>query len=165
MIVGIDPGKEGAFVLMNGSGYIESYRLMPLKADERVDYLEVKCIIHSFQMKSKINRVFLERAMPMAMGAKHAFNYGRDFAAIEIALLDMQMPVEYVEPSKWVKNICEGIDKNLRPKARSEIAIQRIMPSEVKKIPVSPKAKRMHEGVMEAALIAEYGRRVMMMHS
>ncbi len=78
---------------------------------------------------------------------------------LEICLIECQLPVVYVEPSKWPKTICEGIDKDLKPKVRSALAVKRLFPSQITKIPVSPKAKKMHEGVVDALLIAEFGRR------
>lgn len=165
MIVGIDPGKEGAIVALSLEGKIKQHWLLPKDEAGVIDYLQLKKIFEEIACKISGGRIYLERAMPMAMGAKHAFTYGREFSMIEIAILETKLPVVYVEPSKWPKVVCEGIDKDLKPKVRSIMAAKRLFPSEVGKIPVSPRSKVMHEGVVDALLIAEFGRRQGMLSS
>lgn len=150
-IMGVDPGKEGAFVILSGEEM--AFAVMPLKEKE-VDFTEVLELLRSF----KPDHVYLERAMPMAMGSKHAFNYGRDFAKLELAIKLLHLPVTYIEPAKWMKLMLQGIDLNLKPKARSRIAVERLFPAVVEQIPRNKNGK-LHEGVIDALLIAEFGRR------
>jgi hypothetical protein len=157
MILGIDPGKEGAFVLLSQDGKLIDFEIMPLGPDGQPDYMQIKICIRSFFHRT--TAAYLERAMPMAMGAGGAFTYGMGFAAIKIALREVGMPYTMIEPSKWTKEIFQGIDSNLKPKAQGLIAIDRLFPEEKEKIPVSPRAKNLHGGVIDALLIAEYGRR------
>lgn len=152
-VIGVDPGLTGAIVHYSGDTF--KHWLMPIDDERRVDYDELVKIFKSIS-KSK-GHVFLERAMPMAMGAKHAFNYGRDFKAIEIAIQTTGLPVTYVEPNKWCKVIHQGVDKRLKPKAKSMVAIKRLLPKLYEDVPKSPKAQNPHEGVVDALLIAKYG--------
>lgn len=149
-VLGIDPGLTGAFVKFDGKDF--GFELMPLTPERRVDFDQVWEILTGFK-----GHVFVERAMPMAMGAKHAFNYGKDFAAIEIAIQLCELPATYVEPSKWTKEIFQGINSDLKPKAKSLVALKRLLPKLVSQIPTTPKSKKMHEGVVDALLIAYYG--------
>lgn len=158
MILGIDPGISGAFVWISDDGKIMEFMTMPLGPDGQPSYQELK--IKLYCPRPEKTSVFLERAMPMAMGSKHAFTYGMGFAAIVIALQENNYSFTMVEPRKWTKEIFQGIDSNLKPKAQALIAVDRLFPKEKEKIPVSPKAKKMHEGVVDALLIAEYGRRL-----
>jgi hypothetical protein len=154
--VGIDPGQQGAIVELFGDGCLSRFWPMPIDTDTKdVNFKQLKSILSLFERV----HVYLERAMPMAMGSKHAFNYGRGFAAIEIALYQSGLAYTLVEPRKWQKEIFQGIDQDLKPKAQALIAVKRLFPNEIDKIPVSPKAKKMHEGVVDALLIAEWGRR------
>ncbi len=102
--------------------------------------------------------VFLERAIPMAMGAKHAFNYGRNFMVLELAVKHSRIPCTYVEPSKWTKVVHEGISADLKPKAKSAIAIKRLLPN--LELPTTRTGK-LDEGVVDAVLIALYGARIL----
>jgi len=155
----IDPGNKGAICLASAiNGKIEkvSFQEMPL-SEEGINYFKVKELIGLLAPE----HIFLERALPMAMGAKHAFNYGRGFAALEIAISEAGKPVTYVEPSKWHKAILDGIDTRLKPKERSLIGVKRLFPRIWITIPATPKSKRPHDGMVDALLIAEYGRRKM----
>jgi hypothetical protein len=155
MIIGIDPGQQGYFAKLWHDGSAD-FSPMPLKGDESkdIDFETVKGIL---SVPGKV-QVILERAMPMAMGSKHAFNYGRGFAAIEIAIKESGHPVLYVEPAKWMKELFDGIDSRLRPKAQALIAAERLLPSLFEKLP-RKKTGKPHEGAVDALLIAEYGRR------
>lgn len=152
-ILGIDPGNKGAFVLLNGEKV--DYFAMPLEP-EGVSFLKVLSIIKGVSP----GHVFLERAMPFAMGTKSAFTYGRGFAALEIAIKLSKSKVTYVEPSKWTKALFAGIDTRLKPKERGRIALERLFPHLLKKLPTDTKGF-VHEGVQDALLIAEYGRRLL----
>lgn len=153
-ILAIDPGQNGAFVLFDGEKF--DFRLMPILVNKDIDFEGVQKILMSPGVDKA--HVFLERAMPMAQGARHAFNYGRGFAALEIAIKLANLPVTYVEPAKWSKIMHEGISADLKPKAKSIIAVQRLFPQFIEKIPKT-KTLKYHEGVIDALLIAGYGLR------
>lgn len=159
LILGIDPGITGAMVLMGDKEF--KYFLMPTK-DAGKKKLEpcfagIQDLITYLQLgyDEKIH-VVLERAVPFAMGSIHAFNYGRGFAALEIAIALSELPVTYVESHKWTKEMHKGISKDMKPKAKSIIAVKRLFPKLSKLIPVNRNGK-MHEGVVDATLLAGYG--------
>jgi len=152
-ILGIDPGKGGAFCLLAGDH--ASFMVMPMAIDD-VDFEAVRGILTRDFLPYRIDHIYLERALPMAMGSKHAFNYGRGFAALEIAIKLSEIPVTYIEPSKWMKLVLEGIDANLKTKSRCAIAVERLFP---KHQIIRNRNGKMHDGMVDALLIAEYGRR------
>lgn len=155
MIIAIDPGQAGAIVLINGDRL--RVDLLPYE-NKSVNFEELIRLLLSYPKKVP---VFLERAMPMAMGAKHAFNYGADFRSLEIALKILNFSVTHVEPSKWTKEMHQGINADLKPKAKSKLAVERLYPKLIPMIPVSPRAKKLHDGVIDAILIAGYGQRLL----
>lgn len=157
-VLAIDPGQTGAFVYLDSKGYFD-FELMPIienGKDKDVDFEAVRNILKGFL---DVDAIFLERAAPHAMGSKHAFNYGRGFAAIEIAVKLSEIPVVYVEPAKWTKVMHEGISNDLKPKAKSLIAVERLYKKLLPKIPRTPKSKALLDGVVDALLIAGYGLR------
>ncbi len=155
MILAIDPGQQGAFVWLDKDGFFD-WASMPLKSDgtKDIDFEKLRAL-----MNRRGSRVLLERAHAGAMGTTGAFNYGRSFAAIEIAIQLSGFPVTYVEPAKWAKVMHEGISKDLKPKAKSTIAVERLFKNLLDQIPKNKNGK-MHEGVMDALLIAGYGLRI-----
>ncbi|MDH4163306.1 MAG: hypothetical protein OEW15_11555 [Nitrospirota bacterium] len=157
LALGIDPGFAGAFVLTDGSDFLKAWP-MPLVVtggDRMIDFDGVHELLTEI-FEGHRPHVFLERAIPMAMGSKGAFNYGRGFAAIEIAIALIGMPVTYVEPAKWAKYMHEGLSTDLRPKAKSMIAVKRLYPKLVKVLPTNTKGT-LQDGPIDALLIAGYG--------
>lgn len=158
LALGIDPGITGAFVLTDGDGFVKTWP-MPLVVipggDRTIDFDGVHELLTDIFEECRPH-VFLERAIPMAMGSKGAFNYGRGFAAIEIAIQLIQMTVTYVEPSKWAKQMHEGLSTDLRPKAKSLLAVRRLYPRLIKNLPLKPKGG-LQDGPIDALLIAGYG--------
>lgn len=155
--LGIDPGQSGALVILDDGGVIKSLCVMPLGPDGQPSFSGIKGALD--EAKKFSPETLLERAVSFGMGGLSAFNYGRGFAALEIALQELRMPYTLIEPRKWTKVMFQGIDSRLKPKEQALIAIDRLMPSEKSKIPVTPRSKKLHEGVIDATLIAEYGRR------
>jgi hypothetical protein len=152
-IIGIDPGKQGAFVRLTASTF--EFWPMPHKEDGDLDFDAVVSLLGSLGGDC---HVMLERAMPLAMGAKHAFNYGRNFMALELALKLSGLATTYVEPQKWSKVMHEGISSDLKPKAKSVIAVQRLFSQHLAAIPKTKTGKH-HEGAIDALLIAGFGAR------
>lgn len=156
--VGIDPGQNGAIVALSHEGKIKQVIKMPLNKEEIPCYEQLKKIFINLT-KDNDCMIFLERAVSFGMGSKGAFTYGRGFAAIECALKDLMLPYTMAEPGKWTKEMFQGIDSKLKPKVQALIAVDRLFADQKHHIPVSPKAQKPHDGVVDALLIAEYGRR------
>lgn len=161
-ILGIDPGLTGGLALLTEE------RGKPLAL-----FSEMPCVLNGKDREIpfketceriallKPDHIYLERAKPIAMGAKHAFNYGKGFRTLEIAIYILKIPVTYVEPHTWTKVMLEGISKDMQPKIRNGLAVQRLLPHFVDGIPKGPKSGKLHEGIVDALLIAEFGRRKM----
>jgi hypothetical protein len=159
-VLGIDPGNSGAFILTDGESLLEHW-MMPLIVngkDKSIDFDRVHEILFIVQEQHPSIHVFIERAVPMAMGAKHAFNYGRGFAALEIAIQLLEFKVTYVDPQKWAKEMHEGISGDLKAKAKSMVAVKRLFPRLVPRLPQKAKGG-LHDGPIDALLIAGYGLR------
>jgi hypothetical protein len=130
---------------------------MPLKVGgkhKEVDFDAVRELLGN----PNITHIFLERAMALAMGSSHAFNYGRNFGFLEIAIKLSGLPVTYVLPKEWMKIMHEGISDDLKPKAKSLVALERLFPKLKDQLPKKPKGG-MHDGFVDALLIAGYGLR------
>lgn len=149
----IDPGKKGALVYLSETDFV--YYEMPLTLTNDVCMKSVAKILKHHPGV----HVVLERAMPFSMGMKSAFNYGRDFAALEIAIILCKNPVTYVEPRKWTKEMCQGIKQAMGQKTKNALAAQRLYPRYYEQIPKGPRSKKPHDGVVDALLMAGYGLR------
>jgi hypothetical protein len=155
-VCAIDPGINGSIVLTDGKMFFKQWPMPTLTngKDKSVDFKGVQSIL----AKVGTVHVYLERALPMAQGMKQAFSYGRGFEAVVIAVTLSKLPVTYVEPSKWTKEMHEGISSDLKAKAKSLIAVQRLFPHLVTFLPKKPKGG-LADGPIDALLIAGYALR------
>lgn len=160
-ILAIDPGLSGALVYMNSLGSF-CFHEMPIHkigGNREIDFLGVRKILKHYEKTVSLNMlVLLERAHPGAMGVVGAFNYGRGFAAIEIALDLTEFSYMLLEPAKWAKVMHAGIKKDYKPKAKSIIAVKRLYKKIKPHIPTNRNGK-LHEGIVDALLMAGYGLR------
>lgn len=155
--LGIDPGKEGALVLLSPEGTILGKQLMPLGSDGTLDKTEIMDLFLEWCTWDEFH-VFLERVIPFALNAKGALNFGRQLGMLEFIFWKYGYASTFVEAAKWSKEIHQGIDSNLKPKAKSLIAAERLFPGQ--DLRATEKSKKPHEGIVDALLIAEYGRRM-----
>jgi len=156
-IVGIDPGKKGAVVGLDyETGSIAWMEPLPLVGDQ-FDPVSFLLAIHS---RPKIKHIVLEHAQSFrGQGIVSTFNYARDFGIIVGILTATKLPFTLVKPQLWQKTMFVGTSPGVDPKVRAFQVASRLWPS-ISFLP-GPKSKKPHDGMVDAALIAEYGRRVL----
>ncbi len=145
--IGIDPGKNGGIACMGDSkNNSEAY---PYSDDVLINSLGLVCA------KSCQNDVicYLEHvhAMPK-QGVSSTFNFGMNFGFIQGVLKAYGIPYELVTPQKWKKEFSCTSDKN----TSIEVA-KRLFPNV--NLKATDRCKKDHDGMAEALLIAEFGRR------
>lgn len=159
-VLGIDPGLSGSLVVTDGVTHFQWWP-MPIRTLGKEKSITFQSVINLLKLIREEHgriHVYLERAVPFAMGAKSAFNYGRGFETVFTAVGIMRMPLTLVEPAKWTKLMHEGIRADLKPKARSIIAAERLYPQIMPKLP-KKSTGAYHDGPVDALLISGYGLR------
>lgn len=152
-ICGIDPGLSGGIALIGENGVI--VEPMPSVAKE----IDVAGLVRFLGAhKEEIEIAFLEKvhAFPGASGSS-MLSFGRIVGIIEGALTALAIPFHTVRPGVWCKEIHAGVSGVEAPKDKSRIAVSRLFPQV--NLLATPRSKKPHEGMMDALLIAEYGRR------
>lgn len=154
-ILGVDPGEFGHFILYDGARILRQEK-MPVEQYgdvKRIDHNRVVEILQEWDF----THVFCERAKPMGQGMKQAFNYGRYFESLLICFdYTYNVPV-LVDPSVWAKRMHRDINADLKPKAKSMVAVETRYPKVVKTLPRGPRSKKLLDGPIDAFLIAAYG--------
>lgn len=150
--LGIDPGLKGGLVVISEEGKIVDFMPMPVRKDGLIDHDK----IYKFIVSITNLHVYLERAVAFGMGRTSAFNYGRGFAAIEVAIELTGNRINYVYPQVWTRLLHQGQDRSIPAKERSLKVARHLF--NIKKFPVSRRGE-VHDGLVDALLIAEYGRR------
>jgi crossover junction endodeoxyribonuclease RuvC len=151
-IIGIDPGKEGAIALIDGHKLVHviDMPLLKLKKGTKVCghtlHSQLADMLHPWP---PIDLAVIEavHATPQ-MGVTSAFDFGRSFAMVEMAIIARGIRLEYVQPQAWKKALGLNADKS------GSLALARAKWPDS----VSFKLKK-HEGRAEAALIAAWARR------
>ena len=142
--IGIDPGKNGGIAII---GILGQYSVYPFSEELLISrlgsyaQLNIPCIC-------TLEHV---HAMPK-QGVSSTFNFGMNFGFIQGVLKAYRIPYELVTPQKWKKEFSCTSDKNT-----SIEACKRLFPDvNLKK---TERCKKDHDGMAEALLMAEYGRR------
>lgn len=140
--IGIDPGKNGGIAFINEFG--EIIQLLPFSEDSLIQLIK-NC---SSDMICTLEHV---HAMPK-QGVTSTFNFGMNFGFIQGVLRAYDIPYEPVTPQKWKKEFSCTSDKNT-----SIEVCKRLFPSA--NLKATERCRKDHDGMAEALLIAEYGRR------
>lgn len=150
-IIGIDPGQKGAVAITSWSlmGHCMAIDVhpMPKSAEEFADIMRPHKDAH----------VFLEKAQSMPRnGGKAMFSYGTHFGELRGVLAALQIKHTLVSPSIWTRILHVGCTAS-DPKKKSLQAVRRLFPGQ--KLTFGEKAKKPSDGLIDALLLADYGRR------
>jgi hypothetical protein len=142
---GIDPGKAGAIVALDHDGQVLSWTLSPSGR-----------LLYTLLETWKPRAVFLEKAQTMPkQGIVSAFTYGCGFGELIAAMEIYGVAYHLVPPRHWTMQMHKGTNSCDAPKYRSSTAFRRLWSDVAPQI--ANGAGRLHEGVVDAALIALYG--------
>ncbi len=146
LYLGIDPGKQGGMGILRSDGVVVTTTRMPTGKVRIMDWI-------STALAQAGNLVMVvEQSQPMPkQGIVSAFNYGRHFAIFEDTAILLKVPYHTVTPAVWKKSMHLTSDKN-----DSFTACRRLFPI-VELIPQG--CRKQHDGIAEALLVAEWGRR------
>lgn len=151
--VGIDPGKNGGICILDPHGEFYSAFVMPNLADK----VDARALFDLLQ-KATNGLEFvacLEKAHAMPkQGVVSVLNYGTYYGYCEMALAAMGASYELVLPQKWQKDMHSGIQAGIKdPKLRSALKAQQLLGLD--RFTVG-KAKKPHDGLVDAFLLATY---------
>ena len=150
VVLGIDPGLNGGMALLSWEGV--RYQKMPLIGN-RIDAKRLAGIFKSHPL----SMVYVEAISPRpGQSAQSTSTSGINFGMLLATLELCSVPYTVVPASVWTKTVHAGIDKRHKPKEKSRIALNRLFPNEYAYLTQETKAP--HEGLMDALLIAYYGR-------
>jgi len=177
--IGIDPGRDGAIVALNQSGIIVHKGVMPF--DEHLnnfDFLSLCKLIKGIKDDHDSVFVITEKLSPIFGASAHnTFKLGMAYQCAIDAVKALKLGYMDIKPTVWTKLMWKGLHEIRKPettrknkdgttskvkgrmdsKAMSLQAVKKYFPSEdLKK---SSRCKNFHDGIVDALLLAEYGRR------
>ncbi len=162
--IGIDPGAKGGVVLLNRNGEIESALPFPKDSNKDTWILEdfFRDIWVIFALECSSVQIFIEdvhgRGGATRWGSQNVFNFGFMCGAIEMWWRRKNEGfhvIHKVQPQIWQRAMHKGISINVDAKKRSLIAARKLT-----EFPFTVgRGRTPHDGLVDAFLIAEYGRR------
>lgn len=172
-IVGIDPGKDGGVVSLSDAGLIRGY-FIPVKIGTVLDIQAYCSYLNSIiRSSTEDTHIFIEDVHSVfGASAKANFQFGRICGLIEGMVVSLQKPYTMVQPKEWQKEMFQGVPVIKKPgskakgrgsfdtKKMAEVAFRRLFPeTDFNVTSKGNKSKNVHDGLVDAILIAEYGRR------
>ncbi len=154
--IGIDNGLSGALVAIQGHKIVHA-TVMPLSAKNKGDEVCGKSIhtwINMVRMDGPV-MVALEVPGKFAKGAMSLCSMWDSYGCIRGVLESCDIRFTAVHPRSWQAKMLPGCEKgNTKPVAKSKA--KRLWPSQQWRR--TPLCKTDHDGLIDAALIAEFAR-------
>lgn len=145
--IGVDPGLSGAIALVDSYGCLLSVHDMPVLAKEvSPQLLQVLCYDElGLDDEQSYGTVVIEdvHSMPK-QGVASSFKFGRSKGVIEGFFAGARLPIRYVTPSKWKRDLGLTNDKGVSRQRALELWPQQ----------TAAFARVKDDGRAEAALIA-----------
>ena len=161
-IIGIDNGLDGGIVSLCPDGAVLRADVMPtVKLGKRRQY-DLVTLADLFNYAAHHTRcaVFIEQSKPMPRvmkGVTGAWSSGYTFGIAIGMLAALRISYTVVRPQEWQRAMFAGLPADATTKQKSVIVAQRLWPSV--DWTRSERATKAHDGMTDAALIAEAGRR------
>lgn len=157
-IIGIDPGLSGGIAMLNiAEPQIIIYDVMPIINGEHRE-LDTTRIYNLFKMYTEVH-VVIEKAQSMpGQGVASSFTIGRNYGILVGMLCGLKLPHSIVHPRTWQKVMFRDV-RHDDTKQASLVVSQRLWPNEDFK--QSERCKKAHDGITDACMLAEYGRRML----
>lgn len=143
-IIGIDPGRRGGVALATTQGVVDS-EMMPGSLQELVALIEQWEVTHAYVEKAQ--------ARP-GQGVTSMFNYGCGFGKTLGVLVAKKIPFRQVSPTEWTRALHKGFE-GATAKDRSKNAALSMFPN----LGMFGPRGAFLDGIADAALICEFGRR------
>jgi Holliday junction resolvasome RuvABC endonuclease subunit len=166
LYIGIDPGINGGIACLDKKGkmvYLDVMSTIKIGTKNRLNLREISSLLfgwassYDFQCDKTVAIIAIEhqRAMPK-QGVSSTFTIGQGFGQLEGICAGLNLPYTIVMPREWQKEMFKGLPKG-KPKDHSKLIAQQLFPDITFK--KSARCTKIHDGMTDAILIAEYARR------
>ena len=176
MIIGIDVGKNGAIVLLSDKKEVVDTLVTPTRNNEIDLEMFISELRYWLSLIGRTNIVAYIEDVHAIYGcsAGSTFNFGQAFMMAKAVVASLDIPYVLVQPKKWQAEMFEGIDEIRKPstrknkkgegikggrdtKAMALMAATKLFPDV--DLTATARSTKPHDGIVDALLIAEYGRR------
>lgn len=155
---GLDPGLEGAIVVLEKTGkYVEHYKFQTLAAGDSKRKLAIYPIfLYLESLMKRLPPTFLtiERIHGSAgQSASSIFSMGYSLGIVEALAAVSGLKYNFVSPQKWKNKMLSGMPKSKDASVQKVLELDGLMSASI----IGPRGGRDHN-IADAYLIAEYAR-------
>jgi len=154
IICGIDPGLDGGIAFLDEGGILVAVDVMPAVGEGRRGLDLTRVARHLELWSPDLTVIEAQQAYPK-QGVSSSFRTGLGAGQLEGLLIGMGLQHRILRPREW-QTVLAGT-AGATPKDRAARAARGIWPAQDWR--ATPKCRRVHDGMIDAALLAEYGRR------
>lgn len=158
--IGIDPGLDGGIAALSDKE--RSVYKTPVIAGKDYDIQEMTAILKAICGRagscSNILAIIENQISMPGQGLTSTLQTGKGFGIWLGLLAGLGIPYQVIGAKQWQSKLFTGVKATLDTKAKSEIVAKRLFPDvDFRK---SAQARVANDGLTDAILIAEYGRRI-----
>lgn len=168
--LGIDVGKNGGFVLIDEKGKLLDKRVNPI-SNGQIDFKGTWEIFRDYYFQYSNLVVIVEKLHAIfQVPPTTNFILGTQYGMVIAYCNGFDLPYHLVSPIKWQKAMFESTSpiykkdqftkkgkKKLDTKAMAALSVKKLFPkADFRK---STRCTKVHDGIVDAALLAEYARR------
>ena len=160
LYLGIDNGLDGGIVGIDGDGHCSFKKIMPtISGRDSKRIYDIPAMISTLTVfKERIRMVILEKSQAFpGQGRTSAWSTGHGQGIWEGIIMTLNIPCSIVGPQSWQRVIFRDMNFT-ETKQASLLACQRLFPNE--SWLATERSRRPHDGLTDAACLAEYGRRI-----
>lgn len=156
--LGIDPGRKGAFALLDKDGSLLDYFDMPVEHGAIKPHA-IYGVYQQIHLRCKKPFTVIEKPHSRPTDAHNSIATYHWEAGQLMMITCFDWPVQLIQPTVWTKSIHVGLPTDLSPKQKSLQAFRNLFP-DLAKSPSFIDGKKVYDGRIDAILIAEYARRL-----
>lgn len=155
--IGIDPGLNGGIATIEA--FIPTVQKTPVIAGKEYDIAAMRRILQKIIDSKMPVMAFIENQIAMpGQGLTSTLQTGKGFGIWIGLLAGLGVPYQIIGAQAWQRRLFTGVKATLDTKDKSEIIAKRLFPDvDFRK---SERARVADDGLTDAILIAEYGRRI-----
>lgn len=157
-ILGIDPGLDGGLALVSGQEITRTEPIPVVNVKDSKREYDIAQLVRTIKHWNP-DHVLIEKQQAMkAQGVSSMFSIGNGYGIMRGVVVALGIPHTLVHPKTWQKEMFKDLPKS-DTKAMSYIVCQRLWPAN--SWLATLRCKKPHDGMTDAALIAEYGNRLL----
>lgn len=154
VVLGIDPGLKGGLCVLSKEHGLLELKPMPVIGRD-INTAELREMIKRarFDFGAEVAVIEKVHSMP-GQGLSSTFTFGKGYGILIGQVSMLGMDFELVSPQKW-QSIFHNKENSKTPKQRSLEAAEKLFPLE--DFLASDRSRVPHDGLVDAALIAQWG--------